>query len=168
MSRLSNRFSRPALMSVALLLSAALTASASGAASTSSSVASPIDAKNPLKTSKVDAKRGSGKVTPAPATGWLSGTVSTPWGERVAGATIRLDSRDGSTRFDQADYRGRFHLANMPAGLVKITVEHASLGSASTTATVVAGDDQFVGITLENADILGWCPVVYEGDVSQD
>jgi hypothetical protein len=167
MSRSSNRFSRPALMSAALLLSAALTTNVNAAASTSS-VASSLDAKNPLKTSKVDAKRGSGKVAPAPLTGWLSGTVSTPWGERVAGATIRLDSRDGSTRFEQADYRGRFHLANMPAGLVKITVEHASLGSASTTATVSAGDDQFVGITLENADILGWCPVVYEGDASPD
>jgi len=65
----------------------------------------------------------------------LTGTITDPNGQPVAGATIRVFRRDGAVRTGTADASGRYRISDLPAG--EYLVEATSRGLTSTAASVI-------------------------------
>src|SRR3989475_5577593 len=102
-------------------------------------------------------------VTVAATTGTIRGTVTSPAGQPIAGASVRLLSGTTQTAVTTTNATGQFTFTKVPQGSYTIQVEAAGFETKSQAATVVAAQTvtpsiQLVAVTQ---GVLGFGPEVW-------
>ena len=102
-------------------------------------------------------------VTVAATTGTIRGTVTSPAGQPIAGASVRLLSGTTETAVTTTNATGQFTFTKVPQGSYTIQVEAAGFETKSQAATVVAAQTvtpsiQLVAVTQ---GVLGFGPEVW-------